>query len=190
MWTIIYTLFFHPLSKYPGPKLWAISVIPYIRSYVSGQGHRNFHELHQQYGPIVRVAPDELSFSSAEAWGEIMGHRKGSGDENGKDVVFSIGFEGNILGANREDHRRFRRILSHGFSAKAMQDQQPLIMGYVDLLFQRLHENCNNGNTALDLVAWYNYPTFDIIGDLSLANPSAVSTSLTTIHGSLLSSSQ
>ncbi|KAM5353465.1 hypothetical protein ACJ41O_000115 [Fusarium nematophilum] len=166
-WKATYNLCFHPLRKYPGPKSWAITAIPYIRSYVSGQGHRNVHELHQKYGPIVRVAPDELAFCSAEAWEAIMGHRKGSGGENSKDVVFSAGSENNILGANREDHRRFRRILSNGFSSKAMYDQQPLIMRYVDLLFQRLHEHCYNGNKALDLVAWYNYATFDIIGELS-----------------------
>ncbi|KAL5611271.1 hypothetical protein FOBRF1_007388 [Fusarium oxysporum] len=96
-----------------------------------------------------------------------MGHRKDSGDENAKDVIFSAGWENTILGANREDHRRYRRILSNGFSAKAMQDQQPMMMKYVDLLFQRLHENCDDGKKALDLVSWYNFTTFDIIGDLA-----------------------
>lgn len=96
-----------------------------------------------------------------------MGHRKGSSDENAKDVTFSTGWENTILGANREGHRRYRRILSNGFSAKAMQDQQPMMMKYVDLLLQRLHEHCDNGKKALDLVSWYNFTTFDIIGDLA-----------------------
>ncbi|KAM6538079.1 hypothetical protein FALCPG4_003961 [Fusarium falciforme] len=90
-----------------------------------------------------------------------MGHRKDSSDENAKDVVFSAGWENTILGANRDDHRRYRRILSNGFSAKAM------MMKYVDLLLQRLHEHCNDGKKALDLVSWYNFTTFDIIGDLA-----------------------
>ncbi|KAK7398545.1 hypothetical protein QQX98_012093, partial [Neonectria punicea] len=167
LWSAIYNLFIHPLKRFPGPKSWAISRIPYTRSYLSGRGHKNFHKLHQKYGPVVRVAPDELSFTSAEAWKEIMGHRKDSSDQNAKDIVFSKGFETTILGANREDHRRFRRILSSGFSAKAMQDQQPLMMKYVDLLLQRLHENCDDGKKALDLVSWYNFTTFDIIGDLA-----------------------
>lgn len=96
-----------------------------------------------------------------------MGHRKGSSDENAKDVTFSAGWENTILGANHEDHRRYRRILSNGFSAKAMQDQQPMMMKYVDLLLQRLHEQCEDGTKALDLVSWYNFTTFDIIGDLA-----------------------
>jgi hypothetical protein len=34
---------------------------------------------------------------------------------------------------------------------------------YVDLLIQRLHENCAK---LVDIVQWYNSTTFDIIGDL------------------------
>ncbi|KAH7013966.1 cytochrome P450 [Ilyonectria destructans] len=167
LWSAIYNLFIHPLKRFPGPKSWAISRIPYTKSYLSGSAHKNFHKLHQKYGPIVRVAPDELSFTSAEAWKEIMGHRKDSSGENAKDVTFSAGWENTILGANLEDHRRYRRVLSNGFSSKAMQDQQPMMMKYVDLLLQRLHEHCDDGTKALDVVSWYNFTTFDIIGDLA-----------------------
>lgn len=99
------------------------------------------------------------------------------------DVTFSAGWENTILGANREDHRRYRRILSNGFSAKAMQDQQPMMMKYVDLLLQRLHEHCDDGKKALDLVSWYNFTTFDLIAISPSENLEAASTTPTTIHG-------
>lgn len=52
-----------------------------------------------------------------------------------------------------------------------MVEQQPLIQGYVDLLLQRLRENCDGGRRALDVTQWYNWATFDIVGDLAFGEP-------------------
>ena len=62
-----------------------------------------------------------------------------------------------------------RTTMAHGFSASAMTEQQPLIKGYVELLIQRLRGKANNGKAIIDMHAWYNYCTFDIIGDLAFA---------------------
>ena len=64
------------------------------------------------------------------------------------------------------DHSRYRRLLSHAFSEKALREQESLIQGYVDLLVSRLHEHCKDG--AQDMVSWFNFVTFDIIGDLTI----------------------
>ncbi|KAK7409281.1 hypothetical protein QQX98_008521 [Neonectria punicea] len=168
----IYNIFFHPLRKFPGPFLWRISGLAYQYSYMSGHMNRNILALHQVYGDVVRVAPDQLSFQNPDAWKEIMGHKKGVGNgENGKDKTFYFQTWGDIIGSEREDHSRMRRILSHGFSSQSMQAQQPLITQYIDLLISRLRENSAGGTRPLDLVAWYNYTTFDIIGDLAFGEP-------------------
>ena len=67
---------------------------------------------------------------------------------------------------NDEDHSSYRRLLSHAFSDKALREQEPLIKGYIDLLISRLHENA--AKKAQDMVSWYSFVTFDIIGDLTL----------------------
>ncbi|KAL1878228.1 hypothetical protein Daus18300_002145 [Diaporthe australafricana] len=164
--TLTYNVFFHPLRKYPGPKLWAASRIPYALMIKSGYSHRRVLDLHKQYGDVVRLAPNELSFSDPDAWNDIMGHRKKGQAENGKDTVFWELQPHAIIATDREDHSRVRRILAHGFSNQAMMDQQPLIGHYVDLLIERLRENCKNGTQPVSMVSWYNWITFDIIGDL------------------------
>lgn len=61
--------FFGPLSKIPGPKLWAISRLP--RMYMEWQGEEaaGVDVLHKKYGPVVRLAPNEVSFAGgAQAW--------------------------------------------------------------------------------------------------------------------------
>ncbi|KAF9873804.1 cytochrome P450 [Colletotrichum karsti] len=168
---VTYNVFFHPLRAYPGPKSWAATRLPYTRSYLSGQVHRRILELHQEYGPIVRVAPNELAYSHPDAWKDLHGHLKNGTGDHGRDPIFTRDSRESIIGGNREDHSRYRRALSHGFSAQSMFDQQPIIRKYVDLLFQRLHENCAGGSKPLNMVAWYNWTTFDVIGDLAFGEP-------------------
>ncbi|KAL6806352.1 cytochrome P450 [Trichoderma sp. SZMC 28013] len=167
----IYNVWFHPLRKYPGPRLWAATRIPYARMIFSGKSHLKIHELHQTYGDVVRVAPNELAYVDGTAWNDIMGHRKRGQGENGKDPVFWKSQQHSVISADRENHTRMRRTLAHGFSAQAMMDQQPLIQGYVDMLINRLRENCADGTQPLEMTSWYNWATFDIIGDLAFGEP-------------------
>lgn len=166
-------LFFHPLRSFPGPPLHAMSRLPYCWKLLRGTMPYDVLNLHQKYGDIVRIAPDELAFSNAAAWKEIMGHRPGV-EEFGKLKNFYRPVEAspiNVVNAGREEHSALRRQLAHGFSEKSMREQEPIIKLYIDLLIQRLHENCDAGAKAINLTAWYNWTTFDIIGDLAFGEP-------------------
>ncbi|KAK2011419.1 cytochrome P450 [Colletotrichum eremochloae] len=165
----IYQLFLNPLRKFPGPKLWAVSYVPYVRLFTSGQGHRKILKLHQQYGPIVRVGPTHISINHPDVFEEVKGHRKAS--KHPKDPIHNMVHQDNILGTNGAQHGRFRRALSHGFSAQSMLEQEPIIKQYVDKLFKKLHEVSKGGLSPVDLVKWFNYTTFDVIGDLAFGEP-------------------
>ena len=137
--------------------------------FLSGNSHRETLQLHETYGPIVRIGPRHLSINHPDGMKEVRGHRKTG--ENGKDHN-TMAFNGdNIIGANRADHQRFRRALSHAFSAQAMQEQQPLITRYVDTLLKKLHEGAAGGSRPVNIEKWFNYTTFDIIGDLTFGEP-------------------
>ena len=86
----------------------------------------------------------------------------------GKDPVFRLhtptGSQ-NILVADRETHVRQRRLLSHAFSEKALREQESILMMYVNKLMDQLSEICLT--SPLNLVAWYTFTTFDLVGDLS-----------------------
>ncbi|KAI0443926.1 cytochrome P450 [Xylaria telfairii] len=165
----IYNAFLHPLRKYPGPLSHRISVIP--RSWYQLRGLLPFHteKLHRQYGPVVRIAPNELVFSSPQAWRDIYGHKKAGEEELPKyDGVYKLfdWLPTSVLNADRQEHGMLRRQLSHGFSDRSMREQEPIIGSYVNLLIRRLNEGVKT-NTKQNLREWYNYTTFDIIGDLS-----------------------
>lgn len=167
--TAIYNIYFHPLASYPGPKLWAATSIPYAYYWRSGRFPFKVAEFHATYGQVVRILPDELSYSTEDAWKEIYAQRQGHlpflKDPRWYVPAYDppLDHVGHIIAPNPEEHARFRRLLSHGFSAKSLQAQEVLIMQFVNLLVSRCHENCAK---PLDLSKWYNFCTFDIIGDL------------------------
>jgi cytochrome P450 len=167
----VYNILLHPLRHYPGLKLWAMTRIPYTRMFLSGKGHILVLELHKQYGPVVRIAPEFLSLSHEDAMKETRGHRKDGKAPLMKEPIHHADLRKPIFGATRDDHMRYRRAVANGFSTKAMQDQESLIQTYASTLMRRLHEQCHGGSKALDMVKWYNYATFDVIGDLSFGEP-------------------
>ncbi|RAL15855.1 cytochrome P450 [Aspergillus homomorphus CBS 101889] len=162
----IYSLFLHPLRHIPGPKLWLIfPVIRYI-SAIRGRLDTDICHFHAQYGPVVRLTHDEVSFITAEAWKEIYGH----GHRQLPKVLNSASNPKDIISSNDADHSRFRKALSHAFSAKGLQAQEPLINSYIDKLIARLQDIAESQLPA-DMTKWYNLATFDIIGDLAFGEP-------------------
>ncbi|KAI1378410.1 cytochrome P450 [Hypoxylon crocopeplum] len=171
--TIFYRLFLHPLRSYPGPILWRISSIPRVYHLLNGDLPFVAAKHFAKYGSVVRVSPDELIYSDPQAWKDIYGHRTGGVPELPKHDRFyrSIpDFPVSVLSADRTEHGLIRRQLAHGFSDKAMREQEPIIGEYVDLLIKRLHENGKNGAVALNMREWFNWTTFDVIGDLGFGS--------------------
>jgi averantin hydroxylase len=113
-------------------------------------------EAHKKYGTIVRMSPNELSIIDERVWKDVWAHRQGH-QEFSKDqkdrIAHPNGLFG-ILNAGREEHSRFRRLLSHAFSEKGMREQQGHIIKYVDMLIDDLKSVANEG--AQDMVQWFN----------------------------------
>ncbi|ERF75985.1 hypothetical protein EPUS_01351 [Endocarpon pusillum Z07020] len=132
-------------------------------------------KIHEKYGDSVRLAPNKLSFIQSQAWPDIHGHRS----EKKKvwfekdPSVYLPRFNGapSIVDANEQDHARFRRLLAHAFSEKALRDQEPILQTYVNRLVSKLHQQIDGpANGVLDMAQWVNFMTFDIIGDLTFGH--------------------
>lgn len=166
-WSVVYNLWFSPLRKVPGPALFAISELPLLVLTVSSDPHKKMLALHRRYGDMVRTGPRSVSCLHAGAWQEVYGH--GVGENVHLPGFFDEARHG-IIAAGTAGHAHQRRILAPAFSAPGMRQQEPLIRGYIDLLFTRLREQAVRGD-PVDLVRWFNYTTFDIIGDLAFGAP-------------------
>ncbi|KAL4744100.1 cytochrome P450 [Aspergillus similis] len=169
-----YELFVNPLKKYPGPKFAAASRIPQLYHTLKGDLLPWVTGLHAIYGDVVRVAPDELSYATGEAWKGIYGHATAGKKATEKDTRFyGPSFNGapDIIRATGPDHSRFRRNFSHVFSDRALRDQQPLIYSYVNMLVASLNATLQADPKAkVNLVRMLNLTTFDIMGDLTFGD--------------------
>ena len=159
----MYNVYFHPLAKFPGPRLAGLSRLWYCWYCLRGDLVYVLDDAHKKYGDVVRIAPNELSYTDPEVWNEIYGHRSGK-NEVMKDPVFYSSMssgQGSIINADRARHGHLRKQISHGFSEKALRFQEPVIRGYADMMMQRLEENVKAGTPTVDLVSWFNVSRYE-----------------------------
>ncbi|KAK3695835.1 cytochrome P450 [Podospora appendiculata] len=166
----IYNLYFHPLSNIPGPRTWAATRLPFIRALLRGTIVHDIQKLHRQYGPILRIAPNEVTFAQPEAWDEIFRPPQG---QFLKDPIWwrrPPGKPMSLINAIEPDeHARIRKALAPGFTPRALKAQEPFIQRYVTLLADRLGETVlaePSSRVEIDIGPWFNFATFDIFGDL------------------------
>ncbi|KAI1825512.1 cytochrome P450 [Xylaria intraflava] len=169
----VYNVYFHPLSGIPGPYTWSASRLPFVYALLRGTIVHDIQKLHQIYGSVLRIAPDEVTFAQAEAWADIFQYRQGH-QPFLKDPVWwgkQPGSPKSLISAIDPDtHARMRKALVPGFSPRALKAQEPILQHYVNLLVDRLSECAgekpNQLGVELDIAPWFNFTTFDIFGDL------------------------
>lgn len=131
-------------------------------------------KMHEVYGPVVRVGPNEVVFSTAQAWEDIYGHRPGRPNMHKSPIhvgaVEPMAGASTLTMADDTTHSRQRRALAHAFSQKALYEQQEIIQQYVNMFIENIGKLCDRQETV-NIVNWYNFTTFDIIGDLAFGEP-------------------
>lgn len=141
---------------------------------MSGRQPHIIKALHDRYGPIVRVGVNTVSFSTARAWKDIYGHIPSRPQFLKSPVYANEGTNKKVLSIVSEldphKHGKIRRLQSHAFSAKALNEQEGVVQSYVDKLIRQIgvHATGENGE---EMVKWFNFATFDIIGDLAFGEP-------------------
>ena len=138
-------------------------------AHLRGHGPQWIQGLHDKYGSVVRIAPNELSFADKQAWRDIYGPTLTSKYGMKRDDAFFSSFSdeentaASIVTPNDEDHRRQRRAFAQAFTKPALTAQEPLIMEHVDLLIQKLTESLGKPINIMDL---YNFTVFDSMANL------------------------
>lgn len=163
--------YFNPLYKYPGPFLASISRSWKVLSTASGHTEHDFIAMHEKYGPVVRIAPDELSFASPQAGRDIMTAGKGfhKTDFYG---VFPPPENPDIFTETREHvHAQKKRVAATPYSMASMLQQGDRINGVIDLLKSKLDgfaaKNAGGRRNVLDLGDWLHYFAFDVLGEVA-----------------------
>ncbi|KIM39662.1 hypothetical protein M413DRAFT_19768 [Hebeloma cylindrosporum] len=134
-------LYNHPLSKYPGPPLAALTL--WYKAYYDivkdGGWSEHIEQLHERYGTIVRIAPNELHFSDPRAYNEIYG----IGTRHTKQPEMYSCFATDLSVFAMFDHHEVmqrRNLIGPFFSRRAILKLEKTVQEKIDLLTTRLLE--------------------------------------------------
>jgi len=155
----IYRIFFHPLRNVPGPFLARLSKLWLAWHVRKGQSHVHFPKLHARYGPIVRIAPDQVLVCDEDAIRTVYGAATsftkgdwyriaGAPDKGWKPAEEVLDM---LTETNMEKYRRQRRAIGPAYSIAGLEKHEGLLDAYIDQFVGRLKEF---GGKEVDLAEW------------------------------------
>ncbi|KAF1816634.1 cytochrome P450 [Eremomyces bilateralis CBS 781.70] len=158
----------HPLHHVPGPFLAKCSQVWLFSRLYKGRPRVDQRVLHEKYGPIVRIGPNEVSLADAASLSVIYG---GKPWVKGKSYSFTASggaaTSETALSSIRdhEEHKFRRRIWDRAFSISSLKEYQPAIRRRTEQLCNQLDRLSTTG--SLDLQEWISYFVFDVMTDLA-----------------------
>ncbi|KAF2852622.1 cytochrome P450 [Plenodomus tracheiphilus IPT5] len=163
---IIYALTLHPLAKIPGPIWPAVSRTWIIYRAWAGDLEIHHRALHARYGPLVRIAPDEVVCSDPREMGTIYPITRPlektpwydawrPGDLAGRRDMFT--------NRSEKDHAAYRKLIGPIYALPSILLSEPKLDTTVSLFTNRLAEFADS-NTNLDFGLWLEMYAFDNIG--------------------------
>ncbi|PYH94387.1 cytochrome P450 [Aspergillus ellipticus CBS 707.79] len=137
----IYRLTLHPLAKFPGPKLAACTqwYETYYEVFKSPGGQFLFHyrQLHEQYGPIIRISPNEVNIQDSSFFEEMFSHSL-PWDKLGHLQYRFNNATGTFSTPKHAVHRHRRAALNPFFSKRAITKATPMMQEQLYALCDRL----------------------------------------------------
>lgn len=164
---VVYRIYFHPLARFPGPKIAAATrwYEYYHDLYRGGKFYQIVEAMHDEYGPIVRVNPFEL-------------HVK---DPSYYDTLFNFNPEldkgGNAMANLQQSpsfqtHRMRRKAFDPFFSPAAIRNIEWIIRDSVAKLCKALYDSQASDKPA-SLSVLYRCLTIDITSEYSFSQSHA-----------------
>ncbi|KAK0739418.1 cytochrome P450 [Apiosordaria backusii] len=169
---IIYARWFHPYSKYPGPFFASISRLWIIKELWQGKSEITQREWHAKYGPIIRIAPDEVVISDPSVIKTIYG----AGTTFTKTEFYKAfsapwaRYPEHFCNIDPKSHGERRKLVNHVYTMSNCARYEPDVEQCIDLLAQRIKEASESGQPT-DMALWFRWYAFDVIGILFFSRP-------------------
>lgn len=164
---VCYVLFIQlrsPLHKIKGPWLTSISSAPLFIAALQGKKAMWIRNLHAQYGPLIRIAPNKVCVSAEEGVKLIYNNKTSKSHAYDafrfRDVKMCIG-----LLSVKEAHPR-RKSLLPAFSRTNLVEMEPVIRSHLEHFLEWLSRFDRDGK-PVDAFKWFRYLTFDVITDIA-----------------------
>ncbi|KAI8964797.1 putative cytochrome P450 [Daldinia sp. FL1419] len=162
------TILSNPLAKIPGPwyTLWTEIVLKH--KVITGQRPQWVHSLHDKYGTVVRISPQEVSIQDPNAVQEIYRIK----NEFLKSKFYSDflpGYQNIFSTVDVNFHRRHRRLLASEMSESGLVQHRPTVENKVRMAIEGMAEEMKRRG-ATDVHRWSLAMATDIIGELSFGS--------------------
>ncbi|KAI1765520.1 cytochrome P450 [Hypoxylon sp. FL1150] len=171
---VTYRLYVSPFAKFPGPRLaaathWYQRYFDLVAKGTGGQFVLEIKRMHEKYGPIVRIAPDELHIDDPNYWSEVYCNSTTAKpiDKQAKlryrfgvpDAVFSTPLA--------EQHRRRRQAMAPFFSKQRLRKLNDRVNGLMESVSHRLSTEYAGTGLVLNVADMFSCMTVDIVTDLA-----------------------
>ncbi|KAH9900496.1 cytochrome P450 [Xylariomycetidae sp. FL2044] len=165
----VWRLHFHPLSRFPGPRIAAVSDGWFAYHSLRGRWPWAAEDALTTYGDVVRIAPNELLFVTPKALADLYGSHHKNIELFPKTKINNHGNDdhgGIIWEWDPERHRRVAKELSPAFSGRALKAKEPTLHKYIDLFVNRM-KTYGGGSDGVSLPTWVNWLCVDISAEMA-----------------------
>lgn len=167
---ILYRLLFHPLARFPGPKIaaatyWYEFYFDIIKK-PGGQYMYRLQDLHRKYGPIIRINPDEIQVQDPSWFDQLYVSAAAKAKRNRYPRANAAnGSPASIASTIPHDLHRLRKTALHPyFSKAAITRLEPRLQNQLRLMCKQMAKFAKPGE-VLDVGTAYTALTLDIITD-------------------------
>ncbi|KKK22291.1 hypothetical protein P175DRAFT_0500179 [Aspergillus ochraceoroseus IBT 24754] len=154
--------YFSPLSRIPGPWYARLTGLRLSWSVFANNRIHYVHKLHQDYGPIVRIGPQEVDVADP-ALGREM-HRMGSGFTKAPFyALLSPGPVDNIFNfRDAKLHAARRKLYARGFTLQSLRKEwEPTIREITKMTVQRIKHDALNGEA--EIMGWWTLMANEVV---------------------------
>lgn len=136
---VVYAQTWHPLAKIPGPWWAGASRIWIMYRMYAGDIEIVQRSLHDKYGPLVRIAPDEISVSDPEAIPRIYPIQRPLQKTNWYHVFSPAGYKPTLFSETNEDaHTAYRKIVGGVYALSSILKNEADLDRALDLFMKRI----------------------------------------------------
>jgi hypothetical protein len=165
---IIYQRFYHPLAAVPGPFLASITRLWLVYQSRTLQRHRIEMALHEKYGKIVRISPNELCISDLSYVKAIYGANSRFLKADWYETVEPKEEDAmNLLGERDiEKYKHQRRLIGPLFTTQSVKNRENLLDKPILSFIEKMK---GSRGQPIDMVKWMNILAIDLLTEITFS---------------------
>ncbi|KAM0802103.1 cytochrome P450 [Usnea florida] len=167
----VYRLTLHPLARFPGPRLAAVTSL-YGASFDLRKNScyvKIIADLHDKYGPIVRIYPNQLHINDIDAYNQVYKvgtkFRKDASRYTNKNMGINL-----VAILETKPAIAHKSMFTPFFSPEAIRRAEPLVQDFVNIFLDKIHKAALS-SSVVNLSHGFRCLTADIIMNYSFQKP-------------------